>query len=50
MEGMTTAITSLFSVMTTSLTEVTSNPTLAIFFYASLVGIGIGILRKLKRV
>jgi len=45
-----TAVTSLFSVVTSVLTAITSNATLMIFFVAGLVGIGVSVLRKIKNV
>ena len=45
---MTEAIESLFGVATTALNYIVENPYLAIFFFASVVGIGIGVMKKLK--
>lgn len=46
---MTTAVTSLMDVVSTVLTTITGNPTLMVFFSASVVGIAIGVVRKLKK-
>lgn len=46
---MTTAVTSLMDVVSTVLTTITGNPTLMVFFCAGVVGIAIGVVRKLKR-
>lgn len=46
---MTTAVTSLMDVVSTVLTTITGNTTLMVFFCAGVVGIAIGVVRKLKR-
>lgn len=46
---MTTAVTSLMDVVGTVLTTITGNATLMVFFCAGVVGIAIGVVRKLKR-
>lgn len=46
---MTTAVTSLMDVVSTVLTTITGNATLMVFFCAGVVGIAIGVVRKLKR-
>lgn len=46
---MTTAVTSLMNVVSTVLTTITGNATLMVFFCAGVVGIAIGVVRKLKR-
>lgn len=46
---MTTAVGSLMEVVSTVITTITGNPTLMVFFCAGVVGIAIGVLRKLKR-
>lgn len=45
---MTTAVTSLMDVVSTVLTTITGNATLMVFFCAGVVGIAIGVVRKLK--
>ena len=47
--NMTTAVTSLMDVVSTVLTTITGNATLMVFFCAGVVGIAIGVVRKLKR-
>lgn len=46
---MTTAVTSLMDVVSTVLPTITGNATLMVFFCAGVVGIAIGVVRKLKR-
>lgn len=46
---MTTAVASLMNVVSTVLTTITGNATLMVFFCAGVVGIAIGVVRKLKR-
>lgn len=46
---MTTAVTSLMDVVSTVLTTITGNSTLMVFFCAGVVGIAIGVVRKLKK-
>lgn len=46
---MTTAVTSLMDVVSTVLTTITGNTTLMVFFCAGVVGIAIGVVRKLKK-
>lgn len=50
MENITAAITNIFSVVGTVATEVMTYPVTAMFFVAGLVGMGCGILGRLKRV
>lgn len=45
---MTTAVTSLMSVVSTVMTTITGNETLMVFFCAGVVGIAIGIVKKLR--
>lgn len=45
---MTTAVTSLMSVVNTVMTTITGNETLMVFFCAGVVGIAIGVVRKLR--
>lgn len=45
---MTTAVTSLMDVVSTVLTTITGNATLMVYFCAGVVGIAIGVVRKLK--
>jgi len=44
----TDAVTSIMGVVSTVITTITSTPLLMIFLSASLVGIGVGIFKKLK--
>ena len=46
---MTTAVGSLMGVVSTVITTITGNPTLMVFFCAGVVGIAIGVVRKLKK-
>lgn len=46
---MTTAVGSLMDVVSTVITTITGNPTLMVFFCAGVVGIAIGVVRKLKK-
>lgn len=46
---MTTAVTSFMDVVSTVLTTITGNTTLMVFFCAGVVGIAIGVVRKLKK-
>lgn len=46
--SMTTAVGSLMDVVSTVLTTITGNGTLMVFFCAGVVGIAIGVVRKLK--
>lgn len=50
MEAVTTAISSITGVVTSLLTTITGNATLMLFFVAPIIGIGVGVLRKIKRV
>lgn len=50
MTEITTAITSVFGIVGTTLTEITSDPILTLFFVVPLIGMGCGILRRLKRI
>lgn len=50
MEQVTTAISNIFSVVGTVVTQVMSTPVTAMFFVAGIVGLGCGILSRLKRV
>lgn len=45
---MTTAVGSLMEVVSTVITTITGNPTLMVFFCAGVVGIAIGVVKKLK--
>lgn len=45
---MTTAVTSLMDVVSKVMTTITGNETLMVFFCAGVVGIAIGVVRKLK--
>ena len=47
--SMTTAVGSLMDVVSTVITSITGNPTLMVFFCAGVVGIAIGVVRKLKK-
>lgn len=46
---MTTAVSSLMEVVSTVLTTITGNTTLMVFFCAGVVGIAIGVIRKLRK-
>ena len=48
MTNVQTAISSLMDIVGTVVTTITGNSTLMLFLGASLVGIGVGIFRKLK--
>lgn len=45
---MTTAVTSLMSVVSSVMTTITGNETLMVFFCAGVVGIAIGVVKKLR--
>lgn len=45
---MTTAVISLMSVVSTVMTTITGNETLMVFFCAGVVGIAIGVVKKLR--
>lgn len=45
---MTTAVSSLMSVVSTVMTTITGNETLMVFFCAGVVGIAIGVVKKLR--
>lgn len=47
--SMTNAVGSLMDVVSTVITTITGNPTLMVFFCAGVVGIAIGVVRKLKK-
>lgn len=47
--SMTTAVGSLMDVVSIVITTITGNPTLMVFFCAGVVGIAIGVVRKLKK-
>lgn len=46
--GMTDAVTSIMSVVSTVMSTITGNSILLTFFCASIVGIAIGIVKKLR--
>ena len=46
--GMTEAITSIMNVVPTVLTTITETPALAVFFFAGVIGIAIGVVKRLK--
>lgn len=50
MEAISTAITNIFTVVGSVVTQVMSQPVTAMFFVAGVVGLGCGILSRLKRV
>lgn len=50
MEQISTAIGNIFTVVGTVVTQVMSQPATAMFFVAGLVGLGCGVLSRLKRV
>lgn len=43
-----TVVEEVFTIATKALTMVTGNPILLLFFAAPIVGIGIGVIKKLK--
>lgn len=45
---MTTAVGSLMEVVSTVMTTITGNPILLTFFCAGIVGIAIGVVKKLR--
>lgn len=45
---MSTAVTSLMGVVSTVMTTITGNETLMVFFCAGVVGIAIGVVKKLR--
>lgn len=45
---MTTAVTSLMSVVSTVMSTIAGNETLMVFFCAGVVGIAIGVVKKLR--
>lgn len=50
MSSLTTAISNVFTVVGNVATEVMNNPVTAMFFVAGLIGLGCGILGRLKHV
>ena len=50
MENITTAISNIFTVIGEVATQVMTYPVTAMFFVAGLVGMGCGLLGRLKRV
>ena len=48
-DTMSTAVGSLMGVVSNVITTITGNPTLMVFFCAGVVGIAIGVVRKLKK-
>lgn len=50
MAGITTAVGNVFEVVGNVVTEVMAQPALAMFFVAGLIGIGAGILSRLKHI
>lgn len=49
MEGITSAVGNIFTLVETTLTNITGNETLMMFFVGGLISIAIGVLRKVKR-
>ncbi len=45
---MSTAVTSLMGVVSTVMSTITGNETLMVFFCAGVVGIAIGVVKKLR--
>ena len=45
---MTTAVTSLMDVVSKVMTTITGNETLMVFFCAGVIGIAIGVVKKLR--
>ena len=50
MEWLSTAVEALFNLVGSTLTQITSNAVLSMFFVSGLVSIAVGVVRKLKRV
>ena len=50
MEAVTTGITAIMNIASTMLNTITGNPIFAALFATGFIGIGIGIVKKLKRV
>lgn len=48
MEAVTTAITNIVGVATTLLDTITANPILMLFFCVPIVGIGVGVIHRLR--
>lgn len=48
MEAITTAVTNIIGIATTMLDTITGNPILMLFFCVPIVGIGVGVVRKLR--
>ena len=48
MEGLTTGVTNMLTFVSTMLDTILSNPVLAMFFAAGVIGIAIGIVGMLK--
>lgn len=46
--GLTDAVSSIMSVVTTVMTTITGNTILLTFFCASIVGVAIGIVKRLR--
>lgn len=46
--SMSTAVSSLMEVVSTVITTITGNATLMVFFCAGIVGIAIGVVKKLR--
>ena len=46
--SMTTAVGSLMEVVSTVMTTITGNATLNVFFCAGIIGIAIGVVKKLR--
>ena len=49
MEAIITAVGDVFSLVGTTVTQITAQPILVFFLAASFAGVGIGIFKKLKR-
>lgn len=45
---MTQAVTSILDVATTVLETITSDPNLALFFFAGIIGIAVSVVKRLK--
>ncbi len=48
MVDITTGVTAILGVMTTTITAITANPILVLFLAGSIIGLAVGIFRKLK--
>lgn len=47
-EAITTAVTNILNIATTMLDTITGNPILMLFFCVPIIGIAVGVVRKLR--